>query len=415
MEKTISKQKYSTNELLPVGIYLHIPFCTTKCGYCDFNAYANLDYLVSDYTSSLIKEIKLWEKSLNKHSVKSIFFGGGTPSLTSITDLQQIISTIFETFNISPHAEFTLEANPTELTEKYLHKIRELGINRLSMGVQSMNTNELQLLERTHSPQQVLNVIKASRKAGFNNLNLDLIYGLMEQDLQTWQETVEKILDHHPEHLSCYALTIEPGTPFYYRVEKGLLSEPNPDIAAEQYEWTRERLEDAKYVHYEISNWAKKDHECIHNLIYWQNKDYLGIGAGAHSYFNGKRFANINAPNKYIELVNASYAEWGNENHIAMKQIISTETPNLVTTRSDAAILGLRLIEGIDFEEYYKRFEVDINQLYTEAITKHLKTGLLEKTKSSLKLSPKGLLLANEIFVDLLPDNNMQSINKSGD
>tara|TARA_B100000700_G_C15060412_1_gene865396 strand:+ start:2681 stop:3928 length:1248 start_codon:yes stop_codon:yes gene_type:complete len=415
MEKTISKQKYSTNELLPVGIYLHIPFCTTKCGYCDFNAYANLDYLVSDYTSSLIKEIKLWEKSLNKHSVKSIFFGGGTPSLTSITDLQQIISTIFETFNISPHAEFTLEANPTELTEKYLHKIRELGINRLSMGVQSMNTNELQLLERTHSPQQVLNVIKASRKAGFNNLNLDLIYGLMEQDLQTWQETVEKILDHHPEHLSCYALTIEPGTPFYYRVEKGLLSEPNPDIAAEQYEWTRERLEDAKYVHYEISNWAKKDHECIHNLIYWQNKDYLGIGAGAHSYFNGKRFANINAPNKYIELVNASYAEWGNENHIAMKQIISTETPNLVTTRSDSAILGLRLIEGIDFEEYYKRFEVDINQLYTEAITKHLKTGLLEKTKSSLKLSPKGLLLANEIFVDLLPDNNMQSINKSGD
>tara|TARA_B100000029_G_scaffold490195_1_gene548945 strand:+ start:10289 stop:11536 length:1248 start_codon:yes stop_codon:yes gene_type:complete len=415
MEKTISKQKYSTNELLPVGIYLHIPFCTTKCGYCDFNAYANLDYLVSDYTSSLIKEIKLWEKSLNKHSVKSIFFGGGTPSLTSITDLQQIISTMFETFNISPHAEFTLEANPTELTEKYLHKIRELGINRLSMGVQSMNTNELQLLERTHSPQQVLNVIKASRKAGFNNLNLDLIYGLMEQDLQTWQETVEKILDHHPEHLSCYALTIEPGTPFYYRVEKGLLSEPNPDIAAEQYEWTRERLEDAKYVHYEISNWAKKDHECIHNLIYWQNKDYLGIGAGAHSYFNGKRFANIDAPNKYIELVNASYAEWGNENHIAMKQIISTETPNLVTTRSDAAILGLRLIEGIDFEEYYKRFEVDINQLYTEAITKHLKTGLLEKTKSSLKLSPKGLLLANEIFVDLLPDNNMQSINKSGD
>ena len=415
MEKTISKQKYSTNELLPVGIYLHIPFCTTKCGYCDFNAYANLDYLVSDYTSSLIKEIKLWEKSLNKHSVKSIFFGGGTPSLTSITDLQQIISTMFETFNISPHAEFTLEANPTELTEKYLHKIRELGINRLSMGVQSMNTNELQLLERTHSPQQVLNVIKASRKAGFNNLNLDLIYGLMEQDLQTWQETVEKILDHHPEHLSCYALTIEPGTPFYYRVEKGVLPKPNPDIAAEQYEWTRKRLDDAEYIQYEISNWAKKNYQCMHNLIYWRNNDYLGIGAGAHSYFNGKRFANIDAPNRYIELVNTSYTEWENKKHIVMKQITSNETPDLATTQSDTAILGLRLIEGINFDDYKKRFNVDISQLYAETISKHLKTGLLEKTETSLRLSSKGLLLANELFVDLLPDNDSDLLNKLGD
>ncbi|MFL2646739.1 MAG: radical SAM family heme chaperone HemW [Dehalococcoidia bacterium] len=415
MEKTISKQKYSTNELIPVGIYLHIPFCTTKCGYCDFNAYANLDYLVPDYTSSLIKEIKLWNKSLSNHTVKSIFFGGGTPSLTSITDLKHIIATIFATFNVSSDVEFTLEANPTELTEEHLHKMRELGINRLSMGVQSMNPKELQLLERSHSPEQVINVIKAARKVGFNNLNLDLIYGLISQNLLPWKETVEEILEYHPEHLSCYALTIEPGTPLYYRVEKGLLPEPNPDIAAEQYEWTRKRLDDAEYIQYEISNWSKKNYQCIHNLIYWRNKDYLGIGAGAHSYFNGKRFANIDAPNRYIELVNNSYTEWENKKHIVMKQITSDETPDLATTQSDTAILGLRLIEGINFDDYKKRFDVDISQLYSDAISKHLKTGLLEKTETSLKLSSKGLLLANELFVDLLPENDSHLINKPGD
>jgi len=410
MKKTISKQKYSTNELPPVGIYLHIPFCTTKCGYCDFNAYANLEHLAPEYTKALIKEIKLWETSLSKYTVKSIFFGGGTPSLTSITDLKQIISTLFETFNISSAVEFTLEANPTELTEEHLFKMRELGINRLSMGVQSMNTEELQLLERSHSPEQVINVIKIARKVGFNNLNLDLIYGLINQNLLTWKETVDKILEYNPDHLSCYALTIEPGTPLYYRVEKGLLPEPNPDIAADQYEWTRKRLDNAGYVHYEISNWAKKDYSCMHNLIYWRNENYLGLGAGAHSYFGGKRFANIDAPNRYIQLVNTSFTEWENKQHIVMKQITHDEILDLATTQSDSAILGLRLIEGINFDDYKKRFGVDIDQLYANAITKHLKTGLLEKTKTSIRLSSKGLLLANELFIDLLPD-----IKKSGD
>ena len=153
----------------------------------------------------------------------------------------------------------------------------------------------------------------------------------------------------------------------------------------------------------------------MHNLIYWRNNDYLGIGAGAHSYFNGKRFANIDAPNRYIELVNTSYTEWENKKHIVMKQITSDETPDLATTQSDTAILGLRLIEGINFDDYKKRFDVDISQLYSEAISKHLKTGLLEKTETSLKLSSKGLLLANELFVDLLPDNESHLINKLGD
>ena len=404
MKKTISKQKYSTNELPPVGIYLHIPFCTTKCGYCDFNAYANLEYLAPEYTKALIKEIKLWETSLSKYTVKSIFFGGGTPSLTSIPDLKLIISTLFETFNINSAVEFTLEANPTELTEEHLFKMRELGINRLSMGVQSMNTEELQLLERSHSPEQVISVIKTARKVGFNNLNLDLIYGIINQNLLTWKETVDEILEYNPDHLSCYALTIEAGTPLYYRVEKGLLPEPNSDIAAEQYEWTRKRLDEAEYVHYEISNWAKKDYSCMHNLIYWRNEDYLGLGAGAHSYFDEKRFANIDAPNRYIQLVNTSYTEWENKKQIVMKQITYNETLDLATTQSDSAILGLRLIEGINFNDYKKRFGVDINQLYANAITKHLKTGLLEKTKTSIKLSSKGLLLANELFIDLLPN-----------
>jgi len=387
-----------------LALYLHIPFCSSKCGYCDFNSYEHLDHLVPDYTPALMREIELWAPAARSMEVHSVFFGGGTPSLTSLDDLAGIIGSVRERFNVAADAEWSLEANPTELTAEHLVGMRELGLNRLSMGVQSMHADELELLEREHSPERVVEAVAEARAAGFDNLNLDLIFGLIEQPLGRWQQTVEQILEFEPEHLSCYALSVELGTALYYRVQKGLLPEPDPDVAADQYEWTRERLAAAGYEHYEISNWAKPGRRCAHNLVYWHGEPYLGMGAGAHSFFAGRRFANLDAPNRYEEAVNASYEERQATGRGTMQQVAGGETPDEATMRADVAILGLRLLEGIDEAEFASRFGATLEEAFGAALQRHLGLGLLERSDGRVRLSERGLLLSNEVFIDLLPD-----------
>ncbi len=392
-----------------LGLYVHIPFCTSRCGYCDFNAYEGLDHLVPEYVEALTNELDLWHAAARGHQVQSVFFGGGTPSLLPIDEMARVISSIRESYDVAPDAEWSLEANPTELEHQHLQKLADLGIRRLSMGVQSMHTDELTLLERAHTPERVEQAVTDARSAGFEDLSLDLIFGLPDQPLSRWQESVERVLDLEPDHLSCYALSVEPGTPLHYRVAKGEIAEPDPDIAATQYEWTRARLEQAGLDHYEISNWARLGHECRHNLVYWRTEPYLGVGAGAHSYFGGRRFAVVDAPNRYVETVRETLEERRATGSARMRQIASGETPSPAHERADALILGLRLREGVSDTAFHQRFGVTPEEICGEGIRRHLTTGLLEREGTVTRLSDRGLLLANEVFVDMLPEDEPES------
>ena len=387
-----------------LALYLHIPFCTAKCGYCDFNSYEGLDHLVPGYTATLLRELELWAPAARDFEVQTVFFGGGTPSLTALDDMRAITAAVHQRYNIAPDVEWTLEANPGELTAEHLAGLREIGVNRLSIGVQSLHDDELRQLDRVHTADRAVEAVEAARAAGFDNLNLDFIFGLIEQPLERWRQTLERALALRPEHLSCYALTVEPGTALHYRVAKGELPEPDPDVAADQYEWTRERLAEAGYGQYEISNWTRPGRECRHNLVYWRAEPYLGLGAGAHSFFAGQRFANVDAPSSYIEAVDASHAERQATGGGTLRQIAGGETPDEATLRADAMILGLRLLEGVSTAEFAARFGVTVEAVFGEAVERHLALGLLERVGDRLRLTPRGLLLANEVFVDLLPD-----------
>ena len=387
-----------------LSLYLHIPFCTAKCGYCDFNSYEGLDHLVPDYTPALVRELELWAPAARTHRVETVFLGGGTPSLTSLDDMETIVRAVRAQYDVAPDVEWTIEANPTELTREHLEGLRALGINRLSIGVQSLNDDELELLDRQHSADRAVEGVHSARAAGFDNVNMDLIFGLIDQPLERWQHTLERAIELAPEHLSCYALTVEPGTLLYYQVQKGTLPEPDPDIVADQYEWTRERLALAGYEQYEISNWARPGHPCRHNLVYWRAEPYLGVGAGAHSFFAGQRLANVDSPQRYVELVNASHAERTATGGGTLQQIAGGETPDEATLRADALILGLRLLEGVSRLDYAARFGEPPEAAFGDAIERHFRTGLLEDRDGRLRLTTRGLLLANEVFVDLLPD-----------
>lgn len=394
----------SDPERQPLALYLHIPFCTAKCGYCDFNSYEGLDHLVPQYTPALVREIELWAPAAKAHRVETVFFGGGTPSLTSIDDLTSIVAAINERFDVAPDAEWTLEANPSELTREHLEGLRGAGINRLSMGVQSLHDDELQQLDRLHSAERAVAAFHDARAAGFDNVNLDLIYGLIGQPLERWQSTLERVIDLGPEHLSCYALTVEPGTALYYQVEKGQLPEPDPDVAADQYEWTCARLAEAGYRQYEISNWARPGRECRHNLVYWRAQSYLGLGAGAHSYFAGNRLANVDAPHRYVEAIDRSYEERQANGRGELYQIAGGETPDAATALADALILGLRLIDGVEVAPFEARFAADIEANFGATFAKYESLGILDRSDGRLRLTERGLLLSNELFVDLLPD-----------
>ena len=387
-----------------LALYLHIPFCTSRCGYCDFNAYEGLDHLVPDYTSALLHELELWAPATRSMPVRTVFFGGGTPSLSSLEDVGAIATAVRQRYDVAADAEWTLEANPGDLTPEHLHGLRALGFNRLSIGVQSLHDDELAMLDRRHTAERAMQAARGAREAGFENLNLDLIFGLIDHPLERWQATLELALTLRPEHLSCYALTVEPGTALYYAVSKGELPEPDPDVAAGQYEWTRKRLAQAGYEQYEISNWALPGRACRHNLVYWRAAPYLGLGAGAHSFFAGRRFANVDAPNRYIDAIDESYEERRATGSATMRQVAGGETPDEQTLRADAMILGLRLLEGVSTAEFAARFGATPEEAFPRAIERHLATGLLGRVEDRLRLTARGLLLSNAVFVDLLPD-----------
>jgi oxygen-independent coproporphyrinogen-3 oxidase len=383
------------------ALYVHIPFCTAKCTYCDFNSYAGQDSLMAPYAEAVAKEAQLWSPHLRGRTAETVFFGGGTPSLLPLPEMQVIVEALREQFDIVDGAEITLEANPGTVDAAHLQGLRQLGFNRISFGVQSFHDEELRTLERIHDADEVERAYAWARQAGFENINLDLIYGLAGQTLEGWQVNLERALAMAPEHLSLYALTLEDGTPLTRDVSRGRSVGPDLDLQADMFEWSVERMKRSGYQHYEVSNWALPGRECRHNLFYWRNGDWLGLGAGAHSHLLDQRFADAASPSRYIALVGES--ESSSEDPLAgMQQVGMREAADRAREMSETAFLALRLREGLDIAAFESRFGIGFERVFGEALRETQELGLTELSEGRLRLRDEAVLLGDEAFIRFL-------------
>ncbi len=383
-----------------VSLYLHIPFCHTRCHYCDFNTYAGILPLREPYVRALLKEIALAGGLAQlpggqPRRSRTIFFGGGTPSLLSVAQITHLLAACRRHFAIDAEAEITLEANPGTLSQEQLVGLRATGINRLSMGAQSFDAELLKTLGRIHTTEEITQAVQYARAAGFTSINLDFMFGLPGQTMRLWQETLERALDLHPEHFSLYSLIIEEGTPFHTWAHEGRITPGDEDLCADMYEYADERLLAAGYENYEISNWSLPGHQSRHNLTYWQNLPYLGMGAGAYSSFGGRRFSDVREPLAYIRLLReGQWPEARDESEIVGREQAMSET----------AFLALRTALGLHLPSFEQRFGQPFSQFVGDRLHVVDEAGLLEYEPEWLRLSKRGRLLGNEVFLRLLPD-----------
>jgi oxygen-independent coproporphyrinogen-3 oxidase len=386
-----------------LGLYIHIPFCAAKCVYCDFNSYAGREHLIPAYVGALLQEVRLWSDVAGRRSVQTLYFGGGTPSLVPLEKLDAVMRALHDAFAVQDDAEVSLEANPGTVDERYLRGLRGLRFDRLSLGIQSFDDRELQALGRIHSADDAREACRAARAAGFDNVNLDLIFGLPGQRLADWRPSLEEALRLRPEHLSLYTLTVAEGTPLARDVAQGCVPAPDPDRQADMYLWAEDHLAAAGYDHYELSNWALPGHRCRHNLAYWENLEYLGLGAGAHSHLDGRRFANVAGPEDYVALMEDAGAS-GVSGQAHMPQLVALETVDKALAMADTLIMGLRLTDGVSLSAFRERFGTDLTERYGEKLPDLLRAGLLEVTDGRLRLTRRGRLLGNEVFQRFLPE-----------
>ena len=382
------------------SLYLHIPFCHTRCHYCDFNTYAGILPLREPYVRALLTEIALAGKTAQHadgslRRVRTIFFGGGTPSLLSVAQISRLLNACRTHFAIDAGAEITLEANPGTLNREQLLGLRKAGINRLSMGAQSFDAELLNTLGRIHTPEEITQAVVYAREAGFESINVDFMFGLPGQTMRHWQETLAEAIDLHPEHLSLYSLIIEEGTPFYNWTHEGRITPGDEDLCADMYEYADDLLRIAGYENYEISNWALPGHQSRHNLTYWRNLPYIGMGAGAYSSFGGRRFSIVRDPNEYIRILKTG--------HIP-EQTEETEQVGRAQEMSETAFLALRTAQGLHLPTFEQRFGEPFTKFAGNRLQHVEEAGLLEQEKGWLRLSKRGRLLGNEVFLRLLPE-----------
>jgi putative oxygen-independent coproporphyrinogen III oxidase len=361
------------------GLYVHIPFCLTRCGYCDFNAYAGQSHLGPAYAEALRREADLYAAAWEGVRFVSIYFGGGTPTTLPPEAIGDLVGAFRERFDVAPGAEVTCEANPDTVDRRYLERLRAVGINRLSMGVQSFDPQVLASLERIHSADSARRAFGDARAAGYDDVNLDFIYGAYGESPASWRTTVEESVALGPDHISCYALTVEPGTPLGQRVGTGRVPPPDPDVQAELYDAACHRLAAAGYEHYEVSNWARPGHECLHNLGYWEGRPYLGLGAGAHSFRDGRRWWNVRLPQRYLD-------ELGS----ARRPVEGEERPDPAQAELERILLSVRLARGIP--EWW--VPVDVADAYVGG-------GLARRRAGRFALTDRGMLLANDLVLAL--------------
>ncbi|MGO8946241.1 MAG: radical SAM family heme chaperone HemW [Ktedonobacterales bacterium] len=393
-----------------ISLYLHIPFCLAKCHYCDFNSYAGMLGQRERYVSALNEEISVAGRRCRQldgtpRRCRTIFFGGGTPSLLTAAQVETILQTVRAAFAVDPDAEVTLEANPGALEYGHLQEIHAAGVNRLSMGAQSFDAGLLHWMGRIHTPAEIESAFGAGRAAGFDNINLDFIYALPGQSVDIWRDTLRHALELGPAHLSLYSLIVEEGTPLYSWVQQGRVCPADDDTAADMYELAEELLGETGYQHYEISNWAGQGYACSHNLTYWRNLPYVGLGAGAHGWYASHRYSEARPIGEYIARVRAEMgkAVESETTGLPAAAIVEDEAISPILEMSETAFVGMRLSEGIDRDAFARRFGRDFDSVFGGRLAAVRAAGLLDDTGSHVRLSKRGRLLGNEVFECLLP------------
>ncbi len=381
----------TTNKL---GLYIHIPFCRQKCRYCDFLSFpCSSEKVYGEFITALCMEMQSRKEDCAAYEVDSVFIGGGTPSLLSADDIRRMMNAVRENFNLTEDAEITTESNPASLTREKLEVYRECGINRLSIGIQSFDNSTLKLLGRLHDKNEAFQAIQMARKAGFDNINIDLMFGIPEQSVKTWLDTVRQGIFLGPHHISLYSLQLEKGTPLYSDVVEKRTLTPTPEIIdREMYHKAISLLKQAGYNHYEISNTARDGKESRHNLKYWSYQEYLGLGPGASSFFGGKRFKNYDKMIRYIDA-------------IKQKQVpLDEKSIEHYSERDEMGIFvftGLRKAEGVSLKEFRERFEVDLFTVYDPAILRRHK-GLINLYDDQLYLTDAGMDVSNTVMAEFV-------------
>lgn len=374
------------------SLYLHIPFCHTKCQYCSFSSWQGRDNLHLPYVASLKKEIERTAQSTRDWvHLKTIFFGGGTPTVLEPQYLAEILGLCKSLFPCEKDMEISFEANPGTINLKKLESLRVAGFNRISVGVQSFISDELRILGRSHTPQQAVDGIEMASAAGFENISLDLMYGLCGQDIESWKESLDTALNLNPNHLSMYQLTIEEGTPMAERVAQGILHLPDDEVIVAIDELNITECEKAGLAMYEISNYAQPGHECLHNINYWRNESYLAVGAGAVSYIDGKRERRYADPAEYCLKIDSG------SNHI-----VESEELGLEESFRESVIMGLRMTEGVSIPRLSARYSIDIVEYYGEILKNLVRKGLVELAGEYLRLTPAGRIYSNIILAELV-------------
>lgn len=370
-----------------ISLYIHIPFCAQKCLYCDFPSFARKDHLRKAYIEALNKEIINLREKHNNLEINTIFIGGGTPSVLESNELECLLKEIAK-LNMAKDIEYSMECNPGNLTEEKLEVMKKYGVNRISMGLQAKQDNLLKGLGRIHNYKTFKENFLLAKKVGFNNINVDLMFGLPNQRLNEWEETLREIISLEPAHISAYSLIIEEGTAFYNLYENDKLKLPTEEEERKMYHLAKKILEENGFNQYEISNYAKEGKECRHNLAYWNMDNWIGVGSAAASYINGKRIKNISSVEEYINSIN--------EKGEAVEEIINNSKND---NMEEFMFMGLRKINGIDENEFKKRFSMNINDVYGEILNKYIDEGLLIRDSGRIFLSEKGIEISNIIMV----------------
>ena len=401
-----------------ISLYVHVPFCLSKCPYCDFNTYQGIESQFEDFLTAVIREITAWSVALGRPTVNTIFLGGGTPSYLPDGDVARILDAIAGSYGVRADAEITAECNPNDLTPAKCAELRGAGINRVSIGVQSMDNGLLSMLGRRHDAAEAAEALGRCRRAGFDNVSLDLMYGLPHQSLAQWRDTVGQVVALAPEHLSLYSLTLEEGTPLRRWVQQGRLPEPDPDLAADMYDHARAALAAAGYHHYEISNWTLPGRDSEHNLAYWRNLQWLGVGPGAHSSLrvgevgSACRFWTVRSPRDYARLGRewatgaAQAGAWPAmtaDRIAAVPTVDGWEVSDEATTAAETMFLGLRLLDGMDVAAASARIGIDLSARYERELAELTADGLLVREPDGrLRLAEEAYLVGNQVFTRFL-------------